>query len=887
MSMESEIASTRRRFVVVGAGAGTAAASFPMARAFPSSTTLREHDVLKFGALGAGKVLDTAAVQRAIDTAAEQAEAVFCSGAESAGVSIVRTTSSMPCRGENVQGLKVEHFTGEAAHPERQKPIAIAEHQTCEITAKVLAYCVPALRDLATCMRSLLAAALLSLTFPGLLGAQATPADWVNERIGTAAEGQTFPATGPPFAMTQWTPQTREGNAKCVAPYYSADTRIQGFRGSHFLSGSCTQDYGSLTLMPLSGPLKLGAAERSSAVSHESMRPYRYAATLDQYGIDVQMTGTSRAGLLSFRFARPGKAWVLVQSNSQPGDGEVRVDVERQEVTVVNPVRRLYAGNGKLAGFSGNFTVRFDHPFRLGGTWSGSERHPNASQQQSTQGSPGAYLSFDLKAGETVQAKVGESFTSLDEARSNLAAEIPGWDFSEVAGRAEKEWNAALGRIEISEQGAKRRIFYTALYHSMLLPRVFSDADGSYPGFAGESRTETAKGFTYYTDYSLWDTFRALHPLLTILDPGREGDMVKSLLAQGEEGGFLPIYPAWNSYTSEMIGDHAVAVIMDAYAKGIRGFDAEAAYRLMRKNATESPASEALYLDGRGRRALPSYLKYGYIPLEDPVEGAFHKNEQVSRTLEYAYDDSLVGKMAEALGHTDEAAMFARRAQNYRNVIDPDGGFARGRHADGSWIVPFDPAKPATYITEGLPFQYTFFVPQDIPGLIDVVGGAPAFNAKLDALFAGKYYDHGNEPSHHIAYLYDNGGMAWKTQQHVRTILEHEYADTPAGLSGNDDCGQMSAWYVLSALGFYSVTPGTPEYQIGTPLFDDTVLRLDSGKHLHIVAAGASSGKQYIQSVTLNGTPLNRFTLTHAEIVQGGDLVFVMSAEPNPGWPGK
>ncbi len=731
-----------------------------------------------------------------------------------------------------------------------------------------------------------LAIALLGISLASYAGAQSNPADAVNERVGTAAEGQTFPATGPPFAMTQWTPQTRDGNAKCVAPYYSADTRIQGFRGSHFLSGSCTQDYGSLTLMPVGGELRLGAAERSSTVSNETMRPYRYAATLDEYGIDAQVTGTTRAGILSFRYTRPGPAWVLVQCNSLAGDGEVRVDVDRQEVTVVNPVRRLYAGNGKLAGFAGNFVVRFDRPFRLGGTWSGLERHPGAAQQDSSQGSPGAYLAFDVKPGETVQARVGSSFTSIDGARNNLQTEIPDWSFAEVAQKAEREWNAALGKVEISETGPKRRIFYTALYHSMLLPRVFSDSDGAYPGFAAEGRTEVAKGFVYYTDFSLWDTFRALHPLLTILEPRRELDMVKSLVAQGEQGGFLPIYPAWNSYTSEMIGDHAAAVIVDAYQKGIRDFDTAAAYRLMRKNATESPATRDLYIDGRGRRALDSYLKYGYIPLEDPVAGAFHGNEQVSRTLEYAYDDFLVGKLAAALGHTEDAALFARRAQNFRSVIDPQTGFARGRHADGTWDSPFDPAVAYKYITEGLPFQYTFFVPQDLPGLIDLVGGRKAFVAKLDALFAGNYYNHGNEPSHHIAYLYDNAGEAWKTQQHVRAVLEHEYADTPAGLSGNDDCGQMSAWYVMSALGFYPVTPGTPVYQIGTPLFDDSVIRLDSGKQFHIRATGASAGEQYIQSVTLNGKALNRFSITHDEIVQGGELVFVMSSKPNPNWPG-
>ena len=718
---------------------------------------------------------------------------------------------------------------------------------------------------------------------------QKEPVAWVNEYIGTANEGQTFPATGPPFAMTQWTPQTREGNVKCVAPYYYADTRIQGFRGSHFLSGSCTQDYGSVSIMAETGQLKLGAIERASAFSRETevATPYKYAVRLADYGIDAEMTGTTRSGLMGFRFKNGGNSWLLVECNSAKGEGSVQIDEENNEIIVANPVHRLYAGNGKPAGFSGYFVVQFDRKFHLGGTWSGNQRRPGSKVEQGGEGLPGAYVSFDMRPGETVQVKIGSSFTSLAEARRNLSSEIPGWDFDRVAAQARDQWNSALSRVGIDTDAAHKRIFYTAMYHSMLLPRTFSDVSGTYPGFAGEGKIETAKDFTYYTDYSLWDTFRAVHPLLTILDPSRERDMVKSLLAMGEQGGFLPIYPAWNSYTSEMIGDHAVAVIGDAYAKGIRGFDADEAYRLMRQNAMDSPANRDLYADGRGRRALSSYLKYGYVPLEDSVPDAFHKNEQVSRTLEYAYDDSVVGDMAQALGHSADADLFHRRAQNYRNVIDPETGFARGRHADGSWDSPFDPAVQYKYITEGLPFQYTFFVPQDIAGLIDLVGGREAFVAKLDALFAGGHYDHGNEPSHHIAYLYDNAGAAWKTQQHVRNVLETQYADSPSGLAGNDDCGQMSAWYVMSAMGFYAVSPGTPVYEIGAPLFDEATIRLESGKQFHIRAAGASTGKLYIRSATLNGMPLNRYWITHSEVVAGGELVFEMSSRPNPDWPAK
>jgi predicted alpha-1,2-mannosidase len=334
-----------------------------------------------------------------------------------------------------------------------------------------------------------------------------------------------------------------------------------------------------------------------------------------------------------------------------------------------------------------------------------------------------------------------------------------------------------------------------------------------------------------------------------------------------------------------MIGDHADAIIADAYMKGIRRFDMKEAYRLMRKNATESPASDDLYRDGRGRRALQSYLQYGYIPLEDKVPYAFHDQEQVSRTLEYAYDDSMVGAMAAALGHNADAALFLKRAQNYHNVLDPETGFVRGRHADGSWDTPFDPAGKYPYITEGLPFQYTFFVPQDVDGLIAAVHGRQAFVEKLDAIFQGVYYDRGNEPSHHIAYLYDYAGEAWKTQAHVHEIMESEYHDRPAGLAGNDDAGQVSASYVFSALGFYPVSPETPRYEIGTPRFEDATIALPTGRHFHIHANGVREGKFFIHGATLNGVPLARNWITHSEIAVGGDLVFDMSSAADSKWP--
>jgi len=721
-----------------------------------------------------------------------------------------------------------------------------------------------------------------------------SPADAVHVMIGTAAEGQTFPATGVPFAMTQWTPQTREGEAKCVAPYYAADTRIQGFRGSHFLSGSCAQDYGSFTVMPLATVARLDAAGRSSAFSrqNEVAKPYLYRVDLDDSGIRAEITGTQRAGMMRFRFREGAKTgWVAMENNLRLGRGSVHVDVKRQEITGENPVYRIYAGAGQPAGFSGYVVVEFDRPFTVGGTWSGSGGGSGAGRHegsigQDVEGSPGgAFVRFELPADGTVQVRIGTSFTSLEEARKNLAAEIPGWEFDGTVARARKAWDDALSAVVVPEGAADRAVFYTALYHAMLLPRTFSDRSGTYPRFAGGGAVERADGFTYYCDYSIWDTFRAVHPLFALLDPDRDRDMVRSLIAKGEQGGFLPIFPAWNSYTTEMTGDYAGAILADAYVKGIRGFDAEGAYRLMRRNAMEEPSDPELYRQGRGRRALDSYLKYGYVPLEDHVPYAFHPDEQVSRTLDYAYNDFVAGVMASALGHADDAAEFARRAGNWRNVFDGEG-FARGRSADGSWVTPFDPAEKASYVTESTPFVYSFFVLHDIPGLIDRVGGRKAFVARLDELFARKLYDHGNEPSHHIAYLYDDAGAAWKTQQRVHEIVATRYKDAPDGLPGNDDAGQMSAWYVFSALGFYPVTPGTARYSIGTPRFDAVTVRLGEGRTLRILAPGAEAGRFYVKSVRLNGRVLDRTYLLHSEIAAGGELVFEMSDQPATGQAG-
>lgn len=417
--------------------------------------------------------------------------------------------------------------------------------------------------------------------------------------------------------------------------------------------------------------------------------------------------------------------------------------------------------------------------------------------------------------------------------------------------------------------------FYGSLYRCSLLPRVISDADGSYPRFAkGDKILSTGGKTDKYGDFSMWDTYRALHPLITLLTPERSGEMMQSLVTDAEEGGWMPIFPCWNSYTAAMIGDHCAAAIADAAVKGVNNFDKEKAYRYLRKNAFETPADFNEYKDGMGRRALESYMRYGYIPLEDGVEEAFHKQEQTSRTLEYAFDDFALAQLADIVGATEDAEMLRKRAGNYRNVIDPALGYANGRHADGTFAEGTDPFDFNRAITEGAPCHYTWYVPHDPEGLIGMLGGSERFVEKLDSMFTQKRYWHGNEPCHQVAYMFDMAGRNDLTQKWVRHILDTEYLDTPGGLSGNDDAGQMSAWFVFSAMGFYPVCPATDRYYLGAPLFDRVTITPEGGKPFTITAPGASEGKKVFKRILLNGEPLEDFSITHSDLNSAGTLKF-------------
>lgn len=732
--------------------------------------------------------------------------------------------------------------------------------------------------------------------------AGASRLSYVDTRVGTAPSttrtagmfgknteeyGQTLPAVLEPNGMNFWTPQTRDSEEKCIAPYYYRDSLFQGFRNSHWIVGGCTQDYGSMTLMPLYGTLRCQAGERATRFSHadEVATPAYYAVSLPDEGIRAELTARSRSAIFRFTYQQAGKAYLVVTPNSDEGQGFVCIDTVNNRIYGYNPVHRIYQGWGQPAGFSGHFVVEFQKKISGYGTFSADSLFEAVSQQT---GRPavGIYVAFDVAAGEEVLVKAASSFVDADGAQRNLLSEIPHWDFEQTRHELTDIWERRFSLIQVeSDDREALAKFYGAFYRSSFLPRTYNDVDGRYPAFAtGKPVMQLAEGQTYYDDYSLWDTYRALHPLVNLITPQRGGEMMQSLVRKYEQGGWMPIFPCWNSYTSAMIGDHGTAALADAWIKGITNFDIEKAYEGMRKNAFDRPTTLEEYRNGMGRRALDSYVKYGYIPLEDSVPDAFHTCEQVSRTLEYAYDDFALAQVAAALGKTDDCRALMERARNYRNVIDPRTGYAQGRHADGTFLNDDNAFRFTRFITEGAPCHYTWYVPQDPYGLMALMGGREVYAAKLDSMFTEGRYWHGNEPCHQVAFMFNYAGQPWKTQQAVRHILDTEYHNTPGGLAGNDDAGQMSAWYVFAAMGFYPVCPGTPYYMLASPSFPVVTLYPEGGRPFTVKAKGASARNIYIQRATLNGRPYTRNYLNHADIVQGGILELEMGPEPNREW---
>ncbi len=689
---------------------------------------------------------------------------------------------------------------------------------------------------------------------------------YVDPFIGTGGHGHTYPGASMPFGMVQLSPDTRlEGWDGCSGYHYT-DEYIYGFSHTH-LSGTGVSDYGDILLMPTDTLIFHNGADGKpgyrSKFSHtnETASPGFYEVRLDDSRINVALTVTKRAGMHRYEFPSAEKQFLII-------------DLEHRDQLLDYELRRIneyeYAGFRFSKAWAEDqrvyFYIRFSHPTK---TPTFFHRTPDRRSRM-------AGLEFDNPNNEPVYASVGISAVDLEGARNNMLTEIGSRSFEEVQTDARAAWEKQLEKIVIETSSEeKKRSFYTSLYHTMLAPNLYQDVDGRYRGM--DLEIHETSDFDYYTVFSLWDTYRAAHPLYTIIEQKRTNDFINTFLAKYDEGGIMPIWDLSANYTGCMIGYHAVPVIADAYQKGIRNYDTNKALEAMKHSAMQD------------KLGLKAFREYGFIPVEE-------ESESVSKTLEYAFDDWSIATMAQSMDRQDDYETFIKRAQAYKNLYDPETRFMRGRFRN-TWFGPFDPFEVNFNYTEANAWQYSLYVPQDISGLIAMMGGKAKFEGHLDNLFSASestsgreqaditgligQYAHGNEPSHHMAYLYNFVNKPWKTQEKVHQILTELYRDTPDGISGNEDCGQMSAWYVLSALGFYPVTPGNNQYIIGTPLFEKATINLETGAAFTIVANSLSDQNKYIESVKLNGKPLQRSFLYHREVVDGGTLVFEMSNSPS------
>lgn len=722
--------------------------------------------------------------------------------------------------------------------------------------------------------------------------------DSVNVFIGTGGHGHTFPGATLPHGMVQLSPDTRLFGWDACSGYYYDDTSIMGFTHTH-LSGTGIGDYGDILFMPVVGekPLIAGTAENPdegyrSRFSHEqeSARPGYYQVLLQDDSINVELTATLRAGLHRYTYPKASDARLIV-------DMEPTIHGHQHPVTQIRVVNdSTIAGMKYTVGWAKRhyvyFYAVFSSPFDYK-LYSGTEYQSDSTSV--TVNTAKAVISFrNLPADGRVLAKVGISSVDEEGARLNVEAEIPNWDFEGVMKQANTTWNEALGKIDIeTSDNDSRTVFYTSLYHAFIQPSLASDVDGRYRTMGHEIKQDAS--YTNYTVFSLWDTFRAAHPLYTIVTPEQNQAFIRSLLRKYDEGGILPKWELASNETGTMIGYHAVSVIADAMMKKQCDFDVKKALEACIRSSVYdttgvTPMMDRQILNGK---LMPVSIKYknelGYIPC-DKVGGS------VSQGLEFAYNDWLIAQMMKEHNRKDLYDKYMELSRNYRNYFDPETKLMRGRLSDGSWITPFDPAsvqRPSNYV-EGNAWQWAWFVPQDVEGLMELVGGQKSFEAHLDTLFTTSselmgdpnaaadvtgmigQYAHGNEPSHHIPYLYNYAGAPRKTQALVDHILRTLYHNDPNGLSGNEDVGQMSAWYALSAMGFYSFCPGRPVYEIGRPIFDKVTIHLSNGKDFVIQAKNNSVENKYIRSMKLNGEELAEPRFSHFDLMKGGELIFEM-----------
>ena len=705
----------------------------------------------------------------------------------------------------------------------------------------------------------------------------------VNPFIGTDFTGNTYPGAQTPFGMVQLSPDNGLAGWDRISGYFYPDSTIAGFSHTH-LSGTGAGDLYDILFMPVTLPYKeakgeLGIHSKFSHSDEEASAGY-YRVKLQDYNINVELTATPRCGVQRYTFPKAESMVILNLKKAMNWD--FTMDSHIEVVDSCN-IRGYRFSEGWARGQKVYFATRFSRPFK-------SMELDNAEiklKGEKVGTSNIARFMFDTAEGEQITVVTALSGVSVEGAVKNLNAEAPHNDFDKYLAEAKADWNKQLQRIEIKGGADDDRVnFYTALYHSMIAPTIYSDVDGKYYG--PDKQVHQADGWVNYSTFSLWDTFRAAHPLFTYTEPERVGDMVQSFIAFYEQNGRLPVWNFWGSETDMMIGYHAVPVIVDAYLKGIGNFDPE--------KALEACVATANIDEYRG---IGSYKKNGYIPY-NVTDKYNSENWSLSRTLEYAFDDFCIAEMAQKMGKTELANEFYKRSQNYRNVFNPATGFMQPIDDKGVFQPNFNPDEYTAHICESNAWHYFWSVQHDIKGLVSLTGGQDKFVAKLDSMFtyipAGNeelpifstgmigQYAHGNEPSHHVIYLYNKVRQPWKTQKYAAQVMHELYFNAPAGLCGNEDCGQMSAWYVFSAMGFYPVNPVSGEYEIGTPLFPEMRLNLDNGKTFTVLAPNVSRENIYIQSVKVNGKPYDKSYITHQQIMDGATVEFVMGNQPGEIW---
>jgi predicted alpha-1,2-mannosidase len=729
---------------------------------------------------------------------------------------------------------------------------------------------------------------------------------YVNPLIGTAKMGHTFPGATVPFGMVQLSPDTdtlqyldkgryNPNMYKYCAGYQYTDKTIVGFSHTHF-SGTGHSDLGDFLVMPTVGKLKLNPGVASvprsgyrSAFNHETEKasPGYYSVVLDDYKVKAELTATERVGFHQYTFPEATDAHIvldMVHGIYNYLEKNVWTFVRVENDTLITGYRQTLGWARTRTVY---FAITFSKPIKsygsvnekqemYGGFWrkfNQKENFPDLAGRQLK-----LYFNFDTKANEKVKMKFALSGVSSAGALLNLRTEIPHWNFEQTVAEASAKWEKELQRIQIDATQETKQNFYTAMYHAFIAPNTFMDVDGQYRGL--DQNNHKAEGFTNYTTFSLWDTYRALHPLYNLVQQKRNSDMVKSMMAHYNQSA-LHMLPIWSHYANDnwcMSGYHSAAVLADAIVKGSTDVDADAAL-----NACITTARRSNY------EGIGDYVKYGYIPTEK-------SGVSISNTLEYAYDDWAIAQLAKKVGRMDVYEEFMKRSANYKNIFDKDG-FVKRKDANGNFLPNADLLSThGQGLIEGNSWNYSFFVPHNPTDLIALMGGPKKFLANMDSLFTmylpDKYfaeteditregiigtYVHGNEPAHHVAYLYNFAGKPWKTQELIRRILANQYKPTVDGLGGNDDCGQMSAWYIFSSLGFYPVAPGSDEYQIGSPIVNNAVFNLENGKQLKITVQNQSEKNMYVKTVLINGKALTGTAIKHADLMNGGEILFVMT----------